>query len=193
MAHAHKPDCILLDYELPGTDGGLFAAYIRMQNELRKIPIVMISGHESQELVAYETYKVDAFLLKGTPLPKILAIVKSVMRRVCWEREILNKGDISLCGNQNAVLHNSKLVTVLSVDQFRFLRVLVENSPQFVAQEEVCRRLFGDGGDYVDRADAIKLLAYRLRCRLGEYLGRRIRSRKSRGWIYLNPEVELPA
>lgn len=43
-AHAHKPDLITLDIDMPHKSGTLFYASMRQDSQLRDIPVIVISG-----------------------------------------------------------------------------------------------------------------------------------------------------
>ena len=45
MAHASKPDLILMDLGLPGIDGWEATAQLKQSSETRHIPIIVLSAH----------------------------------------------------------------------------------------------------------------------------------------------------
>lgn len=48
MALQHKPDLILLDMMLPGKDGLAVLSELKMNPATREIPVIIVSGKESQ-------------------------------------------------------------------------------------------------------------------------------------------------
>jgi len=185
FAKTFKPDCVLLDLNMPGMGGEAVAAYLRADPDLAKIPIIVISGDETKELSAYQEYKADGFFLKGSPYEKARAMIDSLLRRIDWDRGVIERDDIKLCQEENfAVFRDSQLISNLPASYFKFLSLLVTRSPAFVPEEEICSMVFDGEYDY-DRSVAIKVMAHRLRRRLGTQLGKRIKSRKDRGWIYI--------
>ncbi len=190
MAQLHKPACILLDYQLPDEYGSVCAARIRGDHELKKTPIIMVSGYEDQELLAQTEYQLDGFLSKDTQLPLIKAKVESLLRRVNWERGNVTCSDLRLDGVNFQVYRDSKLVTELCPEHFRFLSLLLEKSPAFVSEEEISRHVFkADEGS--EKSDVIRGVAQRLRDKLGARLGRRVK-KLGKGWIYVQPRVNKP-
>ncbi|MBF0360240.1 MAG: response regulator [Oligoflexia bacterium] len=64
---SEKIDCILLDYRLPDLLGSVVVEKIRVENKYQFLPIVMFTGHSSEE-VAVESIKKGAndYLVKGS-------------------------------------------------------------------------------------------------------------------------------
>jgi len=188
MLRRHRPDCVLLDFNMPDMDGCAVAFQIRADADLRKTPIIMVTGEAQKELVSLHEYKVDGFFLKGWSLDRLLAMVESLLRRVDLDHGIIRNGDIRLIGSDLQVFRDSKLVTVLSREQFRLFSLLVEKSPDFVNETNILRHIYGVNGE-TDKPDAIRGLAHRLRSRLGAQLGHRVRSKAGSGWGYVQPRA----
>jgi two-component system phosphate regulon response regulator PhoB len=51
LAQAEKPDLILLDLMLPGKDGLSVLRELKQREETRLIPVIVVSGKESQDQV----------------------------------------------------------------------------------------------------------------------------------------------
>ena len=113
-------------------------------------------------------------------------MVESMLRRVSWERGIIEKGDLRLETENLLVFRNSKSFVRLSLEQFRFLFILIVRSPCFVSEDDILEFLSG-AGITPDKLDALRGLAARLRAKLGPRLGRRIKNKSSSGWIYVQP------
>lgn len=188
LAQQHGPACILLDHGLPDAEGSVCAANIRGNPELKKTPIIMISGDDSQELHAYTDYELDGFLSKDAKLVKIKAKVESLLRRVNWDRDIVIHNDLRLDGVSLQVFRDLKPVVRLTPDQFRLFSILVEKSPSFVSEEELFVHVYSDK-ERPEKNEGIRGLAQRLRVSLGPQLGQRIKYKNEVGWIYLQPRV----
>lgn len=184
-AEEMRPDCMLLDYHLNGGDGSSVCYSLRADTRLRKTPIIMVSGDPTQEMPAYTDYKADGFLLKCTPLAKMQAVVETVLRRVNWERGILQKGDLRLEKETLKVFRGHVPVSNLSAEQFDLLFMLVEKSPEFVSEETITGQILGGGPEV--KSEAVRALLHRLRQRLGPQLGRRIKGKRRLGWTYVQP------
>lgn len=185
-AQRHHPDCILLDIHMPDMKGCEVAFKIRSDAELRKMPIIIVSGDLQEELDSHYGYKADGFFYKGDHPARLLAMVESLLRRVDWERGVVDAGDIRLEGTSFQVFRDSKLVARLTREQFSLFSLLVEKSPAFVSEEEIAGQVF-QLKECCDKFDAIRGLAQRLRANLGPQLGRRVKSKVAQGWIYVRP------
>lgn len=184
FAKTFRPDCVLLDLNMPGMGGDAVAACLRADPDLAKIPIIVISGDETKELDAYREYKADGFLLKGPNYEKVRATIEGLLRRVDWDRGVIEKGNLRLCRDDNfSVFCDSQLIANLSASCFKFLSLLVDKSPEFVSEEEISVRVLN--AEYADNSSGIiKVMAHRLRKKLGRQLGKRITSCKDKGWVY---------
>jgi len=89
LAHAQKPDCVLLDYHLPDLNGLEFLAELR--NDLGEIPVpvMMLTGADNAS-VAVEAMKRGAqdYLVKDVNR-QYLELMSAVIQRVLRERRTL--------------------------------------------------------------------------------------------------------
>jgi two-component system, cell cycle response regulator DivK len=78
VALANVPDLILLDLELPGLDGLSVARDLRRRSNFRKVPIIVLSGHDPME---HKQSALDAgctdYLLKPLDFEKLDHILQS--------------------------------------------------------------------------------------------------------------------
>ena len=76
-ARKHKPDLILLDVIMPGTDGGELAARIQADAFLRAVPIVFLTATVSRTEAAHQGLKSGGFtfLAKPVSMPDLLACI----------------------------------------------------------------------------------------------------------------------
>ncbi len=192
MTETLRPDCLLLDYHLDDGTAEDVCDYVRNHENLKKTPIIVISIFEDKEQTAHGQCQADAFIYKCTSLENIQWKVESLLRRVNWERGVTLKGDLRLETTDYQVFRDSKHVTNLSRDQFELFTLLLEKSPDFVSDNEITKRLFGSDLS-IDRCDAIRALAHRLRKKLGPQLGRRIKNKANLGWIYIQPCPRTPS
>lgn len=188
MTESILPDCVLLDFQLNDGTAVDICNFIRGSEKLRKTPVIIISGHEEAEITAHQKCLADGFIVKSTPLHSIQLQLETLLRRVGLERGIYEKGDICVQASERQVFRGDILITELSPEHFRFFSLLLEKSPEFVSEEEICRTVLNSEFSG-DKCDALKMMAYRLRQKLGVQLGRRIKNKKDLGWIYVQPRV----
>ncbi|MFT7389023.1 MAG: diguanylate cyclase (GGDEF)-like protein [Candidatus Endobugula sp.] len=69
----YKPSCCLIDYRMPGSDGVEFIKAIRLQDDNRNIPIIMMTG-KGNEKVAVDIMRGGAqdYLIKGEMTAELL-------------------------------------------------------------------------------------------------------------------------
>ena len=89
LAHAQKPDCVLLDYHLPDLNGLEFLAELRDDVGEISVPVMMLTGADNAS-VAVEAMKRGAqdYLVKDVNR-QYLELLPSVIQRVLRERRML--------------------------------------------------------------------------------------------------------
>lgn len=76
-------DLALLDLDMPGTDG--FAGLCHLLAQAARVPVVVISGHESPEtILRVRTLGARAFIPKSLPLDSLLAALRNVLSGNAW-------------------------------------------------------------------------------------------------------------
>ena len=91
FARAPRPDLILLDLQLPKKDGREVLAEIRASEQLREIPVVVLTAsciHE--EILRDEGLAVESYMIKPVDLDKFLALVKDLNR--FWMADMILPG-----------------------------------------------------------------------------------------------------
>lgn len=74
-------DVILCDYEMPDFDGPEFCSYIKSDEELRKVPLIMLTGHDDQDtFMTAVNAGADDFISKANfneiLIPKIFCMLR---------------------------------------------------------------------------------------------------------------------
>lgn len=76
---ASRPDLILLDFKLPRLNGDEVAAEINSTTNLRRIPLVVLTGHPAQdEVIETDDLPIDAALTKPVDPDEFLETVRSL-------------------------------------------------------------------------------------------------------------------
>ncbi len=87
-SRAPRPDLILLDLELPGIDGRELLAEIKSEDELRTIPVVILTASTSSEDMSQsERLEVEAYMTKPVDLEKFLRLVRDLSR--FWHADMI--------------------------------------------------------------------------------------------------------
>jgi CheY-like chemotaxis protein len=86
--HAPRPDLILLDLGLPKIDGREVLATIKSDDDLRSIPVVVMTVSMSEEdRMESERLNVEAYLTKPVDLSKFLDLVRDL--KGFWHEDII--------------------------------------------------------------------------------------------------------
>ena len=189
LAAQNLPDCFLLDYNLGAETITPACLFIRSHERLKNAPILILSGESEKAEECYRSCQADVFIEKGKPYQEVLAAVNRHLRRTEVAISALKQSDISLDPGNLRVFRHAYPDVQLSVEQFKFFSLLFKRSPDFVPEEEICAAVLG--GAACSKRDAINMLAHRLRQRLGPQLGKRIKSMKRLGWIYVQPRARF--
>lgn len=88
FAQAPQPDLILLDLGLPGKDGRELLREIRADEQLKDIPVVILTASTDQtDIVRSENLKVEGYLIKPLDLEKFLKLVRKLKR--FWKEDMI--------------------------------------------------------------------------------------------------------
>lgn len=78
-ARAARPDLILLDLNLPKKSGLEILAEIKLDHELRRIPVVVLTTSQAeQDIVRSYDMHANAFVTKPVNLDQFIEVVKSI-------------------------------------------------------------------------------------------------------------------
>ncbi len=88
FAQAPTPNLILLDMQLPKKEGQHVLAEIRASEELKDIPVVVLTGSQVQRAILQtQELHVDGFMTKPVESDKFIGVVKSLRRS--WLEELV--------------------------------------------------------------------------------------------------------
>lgn len=78
-ANAARPDLILLDLNLPKKDGREVLAEIKADDDLKRIPVVVLTTSQAEEDI-FKTYNLHAncFITKPVDLDQFITVVRSI-------------------------------------------------------------------------------------------------------------------
>ena len=82
IAQAHKPDIILTDILMPGSDGFYLLKKLKSEEVLKKIPVIALTNvNDEERRHRVSKLGVDKYLVKSEHMPRQVAkIVKEVLR-----------------------------------------------------------------------------------------------------------------
>ena len=110
MAHEEIPDCILVDYRMPGIDGYEVSRLVKSDPRLRSVPILMLTGADApQNLVDGLEAGADDYVTKGSDMDVIMARVKALLRVKAYQDQILRLYDEKAEANERITALNNRL------------------------------------------------------------------------------------
>lgn len=171
LAAQYKPDLILLDIMLPGTDGITVCRSLKNNPDLSSIPVIMLTAKgEENDIVAGLESGADDYLTKPYS-SKILAarIAVQLRRRNAADSKMPEKfviGELELSPGAFTVSLEGKAVA-LTADEFKTLLLLVSRSGKVFTRNQIIREVKGDNYSVTDRA--IDMHIVNLRRKLGTW------------------------
>ena len=163
LIETKKPQLVLLDLVLPGTDG---IELMESLPEMADLPVIFISAYGRDETIAKALEKGAAdYIVKPFSPTELVARVQAVLRRSTQRSKPFRLGGL-------AIDYEGRLVTLddrpveLTATEYELLRVLSLNAGRVVTYDSLLRSVWGDR----DAGDSRLLQNYvmRLRRKLGD-------------------------
>lgn len=79
FAHAQRPDIILLDLNLPGKSGHEVLSFIKSEEHLKRIPVIILTSSKAEAdiLRSYDLYA-NCYITKPVDFDKFLSVVRTI-------------------------------------------------------------------------------------------------------------------
>lgn len=163
-----RPDLIILDIMLPGTDGIEVLKQIRETAETADLPVIMATakGTEMDKIQGLDN-GADDYLTKPFGVMEMVSRVKAVLRRSApkaEEKDTLRLGNISLCKSKHTVSVDDKEVT-LTYKEFEILKLFLENPGIVFSRDRLLSHVWGI--DYAGESRTVDMHIKTLRQKLG--------------------------
>ena len=176
-----EPDLILLDINLPGTDGEYICKEIRKQSNMGII-IITSRDNEIDELVSIN-YGADHYVTKPFNIQILLAKIASLLRRTN-NNEINDKIDVKdfILNISNSTIEKEDKVIELTKNEYKILKYLIENRGKIIARDSIMEELW-ESESFIDD-NTLSVNITRLRNKLEELdLKELIETRRGQGYI----------
>ena len=148
-----KPDLVLLDWMLPDQPGTEVCKFIRSQNSLSGIPIIMLTakGEEKDLLTGLDT-GCDDYLVKPFSPKELIARIKALLRRTKTDsnNNVLTYGNIKMDTGTHRVYccdHEAKL----GPREYRILEFLMRNPGRVYSRQQILDSVWGTNVYVTDR------------------------------------------
>lgn len=170
------PDCILLDWMLPGLSGLDFCRHIRKNEKFRTIPVIMLTARgEETDMLRGLDHGADDYITKPFSPKNLLARVQALLRRSNPERyqPTLKHGGVIVDKTNHQVLMGNSPIHC-SPTEYRMLVYFLENKGRILNREQLLSHVWGDEKEIDTRTVDVHI--GRLRKLLGNDFIRTIRS-----------------
>ena len=185
------PDLLLLDLMLPRLTGTEVCKQIRMREDLRRLPIIMVTAKstETDKVVGLEL-GADDYITKPFSPKELVARTKAVLRRSqlsgnvpTGNNPLLKCGELELDVAKHRV-SLSKIDLSLTLTEFNILRELMGALGQVMSRNDLMVRAIGNDVSVTDRTIDVHMAA--LRKKLGNY-GEFIETVRGVGYRFKTP------
>lgn len=144
-----KPDLILLDINLPNTDGEYVCKEIR---KLSNMPIIIITSRDNEldELLSIN-YGADHYIAKPFNIQILLAKIASLLRRTNLQTSDLDKIDARdfILNTSNNTIQKDEKIIELTKNEYKILKYLLLNREKIVSREDIMECLW-DSESFID-------------------------------------------
>ena len=176
-----KPDLVLLDINLPNTDGEYICKEIRKQSNM---PIIIITSRDSEldELLSINN-GADHYITKPFNIQILLAKIGSLLRRTNMQElnEKIDVKDFILNTSNNTIEKDGKIIE-LTKNEYKILKYLVQSRGKIVSREDIMECLW-ESESFIDD-NTLTVNITRLRNKLEELeLKELLETKRGQGYI----------
>lgn len=175
------PDLLLLDINLPETDGEYVCKEIRKQSNL---PIIIITSRDNEvdELLSIN-YGADHYVTKPFNIQILLAKIASLLKRTNMlnSQEIIDCNQFKINISKNTIIKGKDEIE-LTRNEFKILKCLVDNRDKIVSREDIMSNLW-ESESFIDD-NTLTVNITRLRNKLEELgLKELLETKRGQGYI----------
>ncbi len=139
------PGLVLLDWMLPGMNGLEFTRWLKRDDGLRELPVIMLTarGDEANKVQGLEA-GVDDYVTKPFSTRELLARIKAVMRRSGTDAAELVRIDqgLQIDMTQHRVSANEQVVNV-GPTEFRLLHFFMTHPERVYSRSQLLDQVWG--------------------------------------------------
>ncbi len=189
MISQHEWDLILLDIMLPDIDGIELLQYTRFKKINTPILVVSALGEPDDKVKALD-YGADDYLSKPFHFKELVARINALTRRFKSNNQIqenvLRCDDLTLDVDQHIVTR-SGIELKLTLQEFKLLRLMMENKNRVLARTEILNTVWGI--DYDSNTNVVDVYISYLRNKVDtNFDNKLIQTVKGRGYLIRTQE-----
>jgi DNA-binding response OmpR family regulator len=181
--HSRRPDLVILDLMLPGTDGLDIFRMMKKNDAWKAIPVIMLTARasEADRVIGLEM-GADDYIVKPFSARELVARVRAVLRRPEGADEarlnIRIADGLMMARDRHEVTSGGKQLDLTSTE-FKLLEMLALAPGRVFSRDQILDRLWGETRIVTDRT--IDVHVRNLRRKLGPY-GDVIKSLRGTGY-----------
>ena len=177
-----NPDLILLDINLPNTDGEYICKEIWKKSNM---PIIIVTSRDNEidELLSINN-GADHYITKPFNIQILLAKIGSLLRRTNMQGETNDKIDVKdfILNTSNNTIEKGGKVIELTKNEYKILKYLVQNRGKIVSREDIMECLW-ESESFIDD-NTLTVNITRLRNKLEELeLKELLETKRGQGYI----------
>ena len=177
-----NPDLILLDINLPNTDGEYICKEIRKQSNM---PIIIVTSRDNEldELLSINN-GADHYITKPFNIHILLAKIGSLLRRTNMQEvnDKIDEKDFILNTSNNTIEKDGKIIE-LTKNEYKIFKYLVQNRGKIVSREDIMECLW-ESENFIDD-NTLTVNITRLRNKLEELeLKELLETKRGQGYIF---------
>lgn len=132
------PDLLILDVMLPDSDGNAIVKKIRSTDEIKKLPIIMVTAKSSEvDMIRGLDNGADDYIKKPFSVMELITRVKALLRRTEVEKEdVLILGDIVIDNVRHKCAVNGETIE-LTYKEHELLKYLIINKGIVLSREQI--------------------------------------------------------
>lgn len=132
------PDLLLLDVMLPDSDGNTIVKTIRKKEELKKLPVIMVTAKTAEiDLIRGIDNGADDYIKKPFSVMELITRVKALLRRCETEREDkMCLGNITIDNIRHKCEVNGEIVE-LTYKEHELLKYLILNKGIVLSRDKI--------------------------------------------------------
>ncbi|MFA5859732.1 MAG: response regulator transcription factor, partial [Elusimicrobiota bacterium] len=168
-AEQYKPDTIILDVNLPDTDGWELCRRLKQNPVTENIPVVLYTGKavSPEEQVRGLDAGAEDYIVKGTDNDIVLSRVnKAVTRGKQGVMLTYKRGGYELSAMPLGVKIGDRFIE-LTLKEFKFIHLLLNNYGEVVSRTELYKSLFNCEESIGKKTRCLEILVRRVRVKLG--------------------------
>ena len=168
-----RPDLILLDLMLPEIDGLDICRHLKSEDELKNIPVVMLTAKsEEADVVVGLQMGADDYITKPFSPKVLVARVKVIMRRLKSNAPdaVKNRreyGHLSIDLLKHKVMYQGQSIALTSIE-FDILEFLSRAPGRVYSREQILDGVWKEGKFIIDRAVDVHVRGLRKKLGKGE-------------------------